>query len=236
MITKKAKKISVLVVCILAISVLTIGILANTASASAYVQINSTFSEIEKQISSSMDFDGKYYINGLPLALSSNPYDYVVNNSEYDKLVAKGPDAIDAIEECLSSQDQYSGLERYILAIALEDIAKVDLKNYETYNWEDGDSFLASWEQMKADVVNEVPRVMSDAGLSEKERWAEITRFGILAIKPLETFHAQLRSSDSTGKSTSGSADLASKMINLLSTSNKDTITGIACSKINPPG
>ncbi|MEA4831147.1 MAG: hypothetical protein VB118_00845 [Oscillospiraceae bacterium] len=235
MLTGKIKRISILAICILVMSFLIIGVFANTTSAGAYDIIKSTLTEVEKQIDEVKKLDGKNCTNSLPLGLSSNPYDYIANNSEYNRLVAMGLDAMNAIEKCLADENAYTGLKGYILAIAMEDIAKVDLKSFKAYNWQDSKSFLSSWKQLKINAVNEVPQVMSNASLSSQEKWAEIAKFGILAVEPLEAFRTQLRSSDNGKESNGESEKLASQMINLLTTSNKSTITGIARSDINPP-
>lgn len=69
-------------------------------------------------------------------ALSSNPYDYIKNNDNYNKIVSLGTDALDIIKKKIDESNE-NGLKEYILAAAANDIAKVDLKK-DTYNWSNG--------------------------------------------------------------------------------------------------
>jgi hypothetical protein len=226
---KNSKKLAVVLTVVVLIA-LSVWFNINVATA-VDRQIKVTMQEVSAQIDKSMNLDGQYYVNGLPLGLSSNPYDYVAANSEFNKLVAMGEDAILPIEKALADENAYSGLERYILAIALEDIAKVNLKNYATYQWQDSDSFLTSWLQMKADVADEVPRIMSNTQLSRQEKWAEITKFGTFAVEPLQKYTTQLTADKAAGST----PEFAAKIINLLTTSNKETVISIATSEIDPP-
>jgi|GEM_PF-2202826 len=227
----QGKRWLIAILCVIMATVILWFHIPNSAHAEAAEKIQSTFTEIEKQIEASMDFDGKYYVNGLPLALSSNPYDYIENSDEYKKLIAIGTDAISVIEECLDSKENYNGIEQYILAIALQDISKVELKNYEEYAWADVNAFLMSWEKAKDDVVIKVPQILSDASLSSEEKWVEIAKFGTLAIAPLQEFQIQAEADDMDSSLT----ELSFKMINVLTTSSKNTVVDISISEILPP-
>ena len=60
------------------------------------------------------------------LSASSNPYEYIQNNKNFNDLVNLGTDALPVIaEKIMNSNDD--GLKEYILAIAAEKIAKIDL-------------------------------------------------------------------------------------------------------------
>ena len=235
MMNSKLKKISTGLICALVGLAMGAVIFSTVPTASAYEQINTTFTTLEQQIDASMNFDGKYYVNGLPLGLSSNPYDYIENNSEYDVLVAMGDDALVAIETCLNAENQqYNSLELYVLAIALEDITKTSLKNYENYFWMDSDMFLAIWEQLNIDVVTKVPQIMSDNSLTQENKWIEIAKFGIIAVELLEQYMLSA-STPTTMNSESSSIELARQMVNLLTTSSNDTVIGIATAEIASP-
>lgn len=206
----------------------------NTSEARAISQVDTTLAEVERQANASLDFDGQYYINGLPLALSSNPYDYVKSNPEFDKLIAMGADAVAPLEECLANGEKYSSFDRYIIAIAIEEITKVDFKQCEEYTWEDAESFMISWEKAKSDVVKIVPEVLSDNTLTNEEKWAEIAKYGTLSIAPLQEVQQKLSSKSNT-ELYSDAVELAEMIENLLNTSDFATITGIAKRTITPP-
>ena len=227
--SSKARGSLILFVCLLFVAVITVGSFTQTASANAYEQIDLTISEIDRQINASLNFDEMYYVNGLPLALSSNPYDYVFNNSEYDKLVAIGPDAIEAIEEGLRNPDKYASLDRYILAIAMEDIVKIALKRVRTYEWQDADTFLSSWSNLKEAVKTEIPQIIGDKSLSEDEKWKEISKFGILSIDPLKEIQQQMASTNSTAR-VNAEKDFITDVVDFLSTASRDTVVEKAIS------
>lgn len=219
----KARTSLILFVCLIFVAVITIGFFTKTTSAKAYEQIDLTILEMDRQIDASLNFDEKYYVNGLPLALSSNPYDYVSNNSEYDKLVEMGPDAIEALEAGLRNSEKYASLDRYIIAIAMEDITKIDLKRVETYEWQDANTFLSSWSNLKDVVSTEVPQIVNDKSLSEDEKCKEIAKFGILAIEPLKEIQEQMATAKSTAN-INVEKDFITDMVAFLSTASRDTV------------
>ncbi|MCP1311402.1 hypothetical protein [Paenibacillus tyrfis] len=71
--------------------------------------------------------------NDPQLAYSSNPYDYVKNNKAYHHIVKIGYPALPEIERMITDGNSY-GLEKYLLAIAAEEIAGVQLKKGK-YRW-----------------------------------------------------------------------------------------------------
>ena len=62
------------------------------------------------------------------LAMSSNPYEYVKNNSYYDRLVSKGISILPILEKKINENQYGDGLLGYITAIAIEDITECNLK------------------------------------------------------------------------------------------------------------
>ena len=224
---KKSKHLIIGSICAVIVVALIVTLMPSPTYAAANEQMYATFTEVNRQINESMDFDEKYTANGLPLALSSNPYDYVADNSEFDKLVKMGPAAIEAIESGFKNPEKCNGLERYILAIALEDIAKVNLKEYEKYMWEDGSSFWESWQQLKVDATTDVPEILNNDNLSVDEKWAEVCKFGILAIEPMERMNTQSQVSNEK-------VELINDMISILTTGDRDIIVEIANAQNSP--
>lgn len=186
------KKIVSVVAMLLVCAIFVVSFLCVPTKVSAYEQINATVKEIEYQISASLELDGRYTANGMPLAFSSNPYDFVRSNDEFLKLVAMGMGAVDAIEICLADTENFSGLKGYMLAIALEEIYKVDLKQYQEYKWVDSESFIRSWNKVKEDVIEQVPEILENSGLTEEEKYEQIAKFGLLAIASMQQYRSQL--------------------------------------------
>lgn len=220
-----SKKRVSLCMSLVAAVVMSIVFISNALTISAQKQIEMTFQTIETQVEESLKFDGKFLVNGLPLALSSNPYDFISNNPEYDKLVAMGLDAIEALESCLLDTERYNGFERYIIAIAIEEINKVNLKNFDEYHWESGDTFVTAWSEIKEDAIDVVPLLISDESLSAEQKRTEISKFGLLAIEPLEKINAD--------SSSTPVIEDVNVIINYISTSSEEEVIRVASENIN---
>lgn len=115
------------------------------------------------------------------LGKQSNPYDYTLGSTEYAKLVAFGPGALPALGQLQKSNDKYSAFDRYILAIAMEDIAKVDLKQDERFFWEDADTFTDAWARFSAQASGNIQQILADTSLSDDEKVQKICFYGVLA-------------------------------------------------------
>lgn len=153
---------------------------ANTASA-AERQTDVLINEIQYRIEESLKTDDKYLVNGMPLAMSSNPYDYIKDNDEYDKLIALGTESIDELYKLQQDTEKYDSFQRYIIAIAIEDITKTDLKQSSDYFWEDADSFSENWDEFASDAEENVLQILDDDSLTQNEKIENICFYGSLA-------------------------------------------------------
>ena len=117
----------------------------------------------------------------MPLAMSSNPYDYIQNNDEYDKLIALGEESLDDLYELQQDNDKYNSFQRYIIAIAIEDITKTDLKQSEEYFWMDADSFSEKWDDFSTESEEKMMNILNDESLSNDEKIEDICFYGTLA-------------------------------------------------------
>lgn len=97
-------------------------------------------------------------MNDKYLSNSSNPYDYIINNKNYEAIVSLGPDAIPYLEHLIKSSEN-SGLIEYILAIAIEEIGKVDLKKGSEYRWTTAKKFPLEWEKHLEKIPSEVKKI-----------------------------------------------------------------------------
>lgn len=166
-------------------AVVIIVLCSNQANA-AEKQTDVLMKEIEFRVVESLKTEDKYTVNGLPIGLSSNPYDYVVENEEFDKLVKLGEESLDTLYEIQQDKEKYDSFERYIIAIAIEDIAKVDLKKSEKYYWFDADSFSIRWDKFQTNAKDEIIAILSNEKLSSEEKKAEICFYGTIAINAME--------------------------------------------------
>lgn len=151
-----------------------------TASA-AEKQTDILINEIQYRIDESLKTEGAYLSNGMPLAMSSNPYDYIQNDDEYDKLIALGEESLDDLYELQQDNDKYNSFQRYIIAIAIEDITKTDLKQSEEYFWMDADSFSEKWDDFSTESEEKMMNILNDKSLSNDEKIEDICFYGTLA-------------------------------------------------------
>lgn len=111
----------------------------------------------------------------------------------------------------------------------MEDIVKIDLKRVRTYEWQDADTFLSSWSNLKEAVKTEIPQIIGDKSLSEDEKWKEISKFGILSIDPLKEIQQQMASTNSTAR-VNAEKDFITDIVDFLSTASRDTVVEKAIS------
>lgn len=83
-------------------------------------------------------------INEVTNMTLSNPFDYT-NNEYYNNIVKLGKDAVLVLEN-MYKNNELSGLNAYLSALAIQDITNCNL--YEKYNldWTTADKFYAFWE------------------------------------------------------------------------------------------
>ena len=92
------------------------------------------------------------------LQASSNPNDYIKDNTAYDKLIQMGVKRVPEMLTYLESSDG-SGLENYLTALAVEDIMDCNLKETE---WEDSKDFVTQFSDMVKDrkkIVNKLRKM-----------------------------------------------------------------------------
>lgn len=175
----KAIKISIFVSLIL-IAALAFLFISLTQASTVEKDINDLIKDYNERLANPSEEDTKLF-------LSSNPYDFVEDNMYYDRIVAQGVASLAELEEISKSSDSFT---QYILAIAVEDIIKVDLKasGYTSdFFWDTGDKFLVSLSEYKKFVSKEVESIVtSDIEISEKEE--KLKELGVLAVPYIYNF------------------------------------------------
>ncbi|MEC0246060.1 hypothetical protein P4H65_09715 [Paenibacillus chitinolyticus] len=113
------------------------------------------------------------------LGLSSNPYAFIKDNKEYERIVNMGYPALPVIEERIMEGNSF-GLDKYILAAAAEEIARVDLKKSE-FQWSDPEEFTRSWKLHLKAVPGKVEKIVNS---KESAEWKneKLTELGAPAI------------------------------------------------------
>lgn len=110
---------------------------------------------------------------------SSNPYDYVVDNPYFDEIVDRGIDIVPEIEKYMKSSGK-NGYREYILAIAIEEITKMDLKG-DNYNWECPITFKSAFDKHVKSIPSKVKEIRY-SNKTYKEKNEELKKIGTLAI------------------------------------------------------
>lgn len=122
------------------------------SNTSIAAQIDQNFLAIQKDLS-------KMIIENPEMASSSNPYDYIKDNKNFDNIVQLGDDALPIIAQKIKSSND-NGLNEYILAIAIERIAKVDLKK-NGEGWTTAKEFSQVWSKYLRNIPNSVEQIVT---------------------------------------------------------------------------
>ncbi|NEW06337.1 hypothetical protein GK047_09960 [Paenibacillus sp. SYP-B3998] len=137
-------------------------------------EIDSNFSAIVEKINKELSLKTE-------LATSSNPYDYIKGSTDFNKIVGLGNDAIPYLQKKLS-ESQNNGLLEYIMAIAIEDIAKVDLKKKKSSLWASAKEFDDKWKKHLKSIPTSVDAIVSDTNLNADKKIKELVDLGTPAL------------------------------------------------------
>lgn len=137
----------------------------------------SVSAQVNYNIDTYMDELNKSIYDDPQKAMSSNPYTYVKNNKYFDAIVDLGPDALPSIEKAISDSPK-NGLREYILAIAGERIAKVNLKG-DSVKWDSAKKWVTVWNEHLKELSNNVKRI---AGSNSTDKTNELVKLGTPAI------------------------------------------------------
>lgn len=107
---------------------------------------------------------------------SSNPYEYTLGNAAYDELVAAGTPALPRIVSALDGSSA-SGLREYLLAIAGERIAWVDLKRDPETRWATGKEWPAAWRRHLEKVPDKVMAIV-DSREQQRDKVRDLAALG----------------------------------------------------------
>ncbi|MDR1042470.1 MAG: hypothetical protein LBL54_01030, partial [Clostridiales Family XIII bacterium] len=129
----------------------------------------------------------------LPLQ-SSNPYDYIADNEDFQRIIELGDSALPELERTLSDSPD-NGLNEYIIAIAIQEISGTDVDSFNNrtdIKWENAKQFLEEWTSAKDDAKTvrrsdeplDIQRdiVIEYALTPEDEEWANKTPEELRAI------------------------------------------------------
>ena len=114
----------------------------------------------------------------------SSPFSHIENNEYYDEIIELGVAALPELENELQSSD-ISGLDEYIMALAMSEISGTDVSlitKGESYSWSNAKQFLAEWKATKELVEIDITMLLMMDNMTEKELRNKISPYGVLAI------------------------------------------------------
>lgn len=172
------------------------------ATASMEKQVDSHLADINK-------FIQKQAVIRSEVSLSSNPYDFIKKNEDFNQIVKLGNDVLPILQEKIEKSEN-NGLSEYILAIAIEEITKTNLKSDEETTWETAKGFTQQWRAYLKNIPDEVERITS----SEDETVTKIQQLVSLGTPAIPFI---------VDKIEAGQTDLIPALANLTSSSNLNT-------------
>ncbi len=147
---QKKTKASIISACLLVAGIVFWGSMQNP-NTSVAAQIDQNALAIQEDLS-------KMIRDNPEMASSSNPYDYIKDNKNFDNIVQLGDVALPIIVQKIKNSNN-NGLNEYILAIAIERIAKVDLKK-NGEGWNTAKEFSQVWSKHLKNIPNSVDQIL----------------------------------------------------------------------------
>ena len=118
------------------------------------------------------------------IAMSSNPFDYIENSDGYDKLVNLGVEAIPTLEECIRDGD--GGLISYMLAVAMEEIAKCSVYEVTGIDWSTSKEFESALIKLKNESYENIEDIIkSDIDIDKKIE--QLKPYGVFVIPVIDS-------------------------------------------------
>lgn len=142
----------------------------NNANASIEKQVDNNFAAINERINKEVSLRTE-------LSASSNPYDYIKGNADFEEIINLGSDALPVLQNKLAKSEN-NGLQEYITAIAIERISKVDMKKKESTQWETAKGFLKVWKSHLKAIPTTVDTIVSDKKLTQEEKVKQLVELG----------------------------------------------------------
>lgn len=167
---KKTKSVIILA-CFLVVGIGFWGYMQNS-NISIAAQIDQNALAIQEDLS-------KMISENPEMASSSNPYDYIKDNNHFDNIVQLGDGALPIIAQKLKNSND-NGLNEYILAIAIERIAKVDLKK-NSAGWSTAKEFSQVWSKHLKNIPNSVDQIVA-SNQSENQKVEKLITLGTPAL------------------------------------------------------
>lgn len=109
--------------------------------------------------------------------LNSSPYAYI-DNPYYKNIVSLGFGAVEAMQE-KNSNGEFSNLNSYIAAIAIQEITGCDLYGITGVDFETADEFYDLWNKAIADMPEMLSDIIGNRSITAGEKVEELKKYGV---------------------------------------------------------
>lgn len=109
--------------------------------------------------------------------LSSSPYAYI-DNDYYKNIVSLGFDAVKVLQE-KNENGEFSGLNSYIAAIAIQEITGCDLYSITGTDFENADEFYELWDKTMANMPEKLADIIGSESMEVREKVKELKKYGM---------------------------------------------------------
>lgn len=139
--------------------------------------------EVDDVLSS---FDEEASLEGAKM-YSSNPYDYK-ESKYYKQLVRLGLDAVPILSEKLC-KNEVTGLNQYLVGLAIQDITETDLAEATGDTWISGEELAVVWKEFIKGAPDQIEQILNaEETVDVKiEKLQSYGVFGKTAVKKMET-------------------------------------------------
>lgn len=139
--------------------------------------------EVDDVLSS---FDEEASLEGAKM-YSSNPYDYK-ESKYYKQLVGLGIDAVPILSEKLC-KNEVTGLNQYLVGLAIQDITETDLAEATGDTWISGEELAVVWKEFIKGAPEQIEQILNAKETVDVkiEKLQSYGVFGKTAVKKMET-------------------------------------------------
>lgn len=140
--------------------------------------VNSTAYAMDSNLNTLMEEIDEKIVDKKDLAYSSNPYDYIKDNENYEKIVDLKIEALPLLMAKLEESDE-AGLKEYIISIAIQEISGVEIAEG---RWSNGREFLEEYKAFLRNVKDGVNVILTSENTTEQEKLSALSKYGIYAV------------------------------------------------------
>lgn len=166
------KKKILLTTAISVIAVVSVIILLTINSFTVNAEVNSNLSSLMKTIEQMQKSKSE-------LSYSSNPYDYIKNNENYDNIIKVGIKALPDLVDKLKNSPN-NGLEEFIVAIAIQEISQIDLNKGDA-SCSNAKEYLSEYHRLLRNVKDQAAYIVESKEMTFEEKQAEFDKLGVYA-------------------------------------------------------